>query len=164
MRNFAFLGILVLAVALGGCSVPTSIQPQTSAASEVANSKAFYSPVHVEYAFQPSDIDVTGHVIGNAGSACSFPLSMSQAFYTTFDAINNQAVPDLVPANTAGAFPIRFEIDSFDNSIVFAGGTAVAHSDLTLRGSGYMQSSSFLCKDGEPAVADSVQKALRQAG
>ena len=178
MRKPIFVGLLLCAAALSGCSVPTAIQSQTSAASEVANNKAFYSPVHVEYAFQPSDVDVTVHVIGQAGSACSFPLSMSQAFYQTFDAVDNQAFHNLGPANTTGAYTIRFEINSFDNSLVFAGGTAVAHSDLTLRvsvsdpssheinrqfvrGSGYMQSSSFLCKDGEPAVADAVQKALR---
>lgn len=185
MKNLFLVALpLAAAAALAGCTVATPVAPQTAAAAEVASGKSFNSPVIIDYSFQPSDLDITVKPISYEGSACSFPLSLSQAFYSTFDAVNHQAFRHLVPSGTADAYRIRFELDSFDNSLVFAkrffGATAVAHSDLTLRvsvldpsshevtrqfvrGTGQMQLDVGSCNGGEPAVAGAVQKALREA-
>ncbi len=184
MRGIICAAIAVSAVALlGGCAVPTHIDPQTVAAAEVASSKVFSSPVTVEYAFQANELDIRVEVTGFTGSACSFPLALSQAFYTTFDSVNHQAFRNLVAANSDGAYRVRVVIDTFDNSLIFAGrfwgSTAVAHSEIALRvsvmapngtevsrqlirGSGQQATDVGSCAGGSEAVEAAINKALRQ--
>jgi hypothetical protein len=184
-KIYVAMSVAVFGSAIGGCTVPTNVAPAQGAAAEVASGKVMNSPVAVEYAFQPTDLDVKISPIGARGSACSFPLTLSNAFYQTFDGVNHQAFRNVVPAGTPQAYRVHFELSSFDHDLMFAdkfmGSTAVAHASFSVRvsvfdpnshelarqsiqGTGQQLDDVGACPDGAATLSKAIQKALEMLG